>query len=403
MDSQQNFPSNLSPNQNQSTPPFGAAPSSFNPAPFGSTPASMPAPTDQFPQPSAPVNQAFNIPPQPASFTQPSQPQPMNQPFVPASPAPATPVPPPPSSPDIGVRTMASDAESLRVTGGSEAIPQILSTSPAGPNEPVFTPDVVNLAGGSKPGSPRRSRRWLTTIIVGLVLILGVFLAFRYVVLPRMCPVCEICTPVEEPVIPPPEEVVVPTRAHTSYFTIAPDRTENIQLDTVSLLNIKERLSQIPSEMIQPSTVIETVISDSAGPITLPIYFNTVFPGDIPEPDLVANFEEDFTPFVYYSASSNPFPGIIARVRSGILADTYEAIGTRFEGSSQFANLFLTDTGNFGSFDDSSIDPTKLVRFARGSNSQRIEYGFFQSGENTYWVITTSYDAIKEAVRRLGI
>ena len=365
----------------------------------------MPSPTDQFPSSPTPVNQAFNIPPQPASFTQPSQPQPMNQPFIQASPAPAAPVPPPPSAPDMGVRTMASDAESLRTTGGSEAVPQILSTAPAGPNEPVFTPDVVNLAGGSKPGSPRRSRGWLTAVIVGLVLIAGLFLAFRYVILPRMCPVCEICTPVEEePVAPlPEEEVVAPARIHTSYFTIAPDRTENIQLETISLLNIKERLSQIPSEMIQPSTVIETVVSDNAGPITFPVYMNVVFPGDIPEPDLVAAFEEDFTSFVYYNASSNPFPGVIARVRPGISADAYEAIGTRFEGSAQLANIFLTDTGNFGSFDDGSIDPTKPVRFARGSNSQRIEYGFFQSGENTYWVITTSYDAIKEAVRRLGI
>ncbi|MCL4406316.1 MAG: hypothetical protein M1586_02775 [Patescibacteria group bacterium] len=411
MDSQQNFPLNSAPDQKQPNPPSNAnnmGPTPFPPASFG-TPATFAAsPTDQFPKS---VNEAFNIPAQPASFNQPSQPTPaapMGQPFAPAA---STPVPPPPSSaPDIGIRTMASDAESLQATGGAEAAPQVFAAAPAGPNEPVFTPDVVNLSA-SKPGMPKKSNTLLIAVVIGLAAILGLLLLFKYVLLPKMCPVqvCEPCpapTATEtQPIAPAPEEAVevAPTRVHASYFTIPADQIENIQLATVDLTNIKEALSKIPVEKIKPSTVVEAVLADDDGPITLPIYVNAILPGDIPESDLSANFEDDFTQFVYYDSSSNPFPGFVAKVKSGVGATSYNAIGTKFEASKQLANIFLTDTGNFGKFDNGSIDSTKIVRFSRGSNSQRIEYGFFKSGDTTYWVVATSYNAIKEAAKRLGI
>jgi hypothetical protein len=404
MDSQQNFPLNPASDQNQSNLSPNAnnmGPAPFPPASFGVS--QPPASPSQFPKS---VNEAFNVPAQPTSFNQSTMP--VSQPFSPV--VSTVPVPPPPSSsPDIGIRTMRSDEESLRMTGGAEATPQVFAGVPAGPDEPVFTPDVVNLSGG-KPESPKKSSKWLIIILVGLLFIAGSVLIFKYLLLPRMCPtpVCDPCPVVTEPIVtePLPEEIVeqVPIRTHTSYLTVPADQLETVQPETLSITSIKESLNQVPAEKIKPSSLTEVVFADLGGPITFLTYMNTVFPGDFPESDLSVSFEEDFTAFVYYDASSKPFPGFIAKMKTGLADDAAKSLGAKFETSKNFANLFLTETGNFGEFDDGSIDAKKLLRFARGSNSQRMEYGFFKSSEgDTYWVATTSYNAIKEAVERLGI
>jgi hypothetical protein len=295
----------------------------------------------------------------------------------------------------------------LRTTGGAEATPQVFPAAPAGPSEPVFAPDIVNLSGG-KPEMPKKSSKGLIIVLISLALIAGLFLIFKYLLLPRMCPVtvCETCpAPIvtEQPEPTPIVPEVPAARTHASYFTIPADQTETVQMGTVDLPSIKEGIAKIPAEKIKPSTVVEAVIADNNGPITLVNYMAAMFPGDLSETDLNEVFEEDFTSFVYYDASSNPFPGLIAKQKPELPEGSINVLRTKFEASKQFANLFLTETGNFGAFDNGSIDSTKIVRFARGSNSQRIEYGFYKAGDSSYWVVTTSYNAIKEAVRRLGV
>lgn len=421
MDSQQNFPLNSASDQNQPTSipsnannmgPAPFPPSSFGtPQAFGSQPAQTAAPSSQFPKS---VNEAFNVPSQPASFNQPSAPQPGMTPTAPAvfSPTLASASVPPPAAPEIGIRTMRSDEESLKTTGGAEAMPQVFAPSAGEPNEPVFNPDVVDLSAG-KPGQPKKSSRVLIITILGIALLAGLFLAFKYLLLPKMCPACPAVTPspapiVEQPAVipvPAPEitPVAVPARTHASYFVVPADQTETVILATVDLQNIKDGLAKIPVEKIKPLSLAEAVFNNATGPITFADYMTAVFPNEWMTADLQTNFEDDFTVFVYYDASSKPFPGFVARVKPEAADGASKTSGATLETSKQLANLFLTDTGNFGKFDDGSIDATKLVRFARGSNSQKVEYGFFKSQEATYWVVTTSYDAIKEAVKRLGI
>lgn len=424
MDSQQNFSSNSAPDQNQpsnfspntnSAGPAPFPPSSFGaPQAFGSQPAQpvQPSmPSSQFPRS---VNEAFNVPSQPASFNQPSVSRPGMTPTTPAafSPTPTSAPVPPSAAPEIGIRTMQSDAESLRTTGGAEAMPQVFAPAAGEPNEPVFNPDVVDLSAG-KPGQPKKSNKGLIIAILGIVLLAGLFFVFKYLLLPKMCPT-PVVAPCPAPVVEQPavmpvpvpgvvQPAPVPARTHISYFTVPADQTETVTLAAADLQNIKDGLAKIPAEKIKPSSLVEVVFNNATGPIIFADYMTAVFPNEWMTADLQANFKDDFTVFVYYDASSKPFPGFVAQVKPEVADGAPKTLGAKIETSKQLANLFLTDTGNFGKFDDGSIDATKLVRFSRGSNSQKVEYGFFKSQGVTYWVVTTSYDAIKEAVKRLGV
>lgn len=386
------------------------------------------------------------VPPQPAPFVAPA-------PAVP--PPPAAPaaglggVTPPPGMGDVAVRTLGSDLEALKSSGGISAQPEVapakpspavgdLSSKVAGAKEqppvnpygfeggPVFTPQAVAEGAGIKK-SQAVSKNTLKYVVIGLavVVVLGgaaFFLVQKFAGGPKapIAPAVPTSTPVAQTPTPPPF-------VHHSFFTtstaaVSLDLTSLSTASLVSAINAANEATTTPAR-----TVKEMRITLNGAPLETPQALSILLPGN--NGALAQYLDNDFTPFLYYDGQ-NAWPGYVFELGGNYSTSTPVAaeaqststspsatttalggkVGTEplvdlvkstIESSPDLVNFYLSSPGTFsqGAWVGGLLPNKQPVRFVRFSAKGTVfEYGWY----GKYLILSTSYAGISQAESMLS-
>jgi hypothetical protein len=303
---------------------------------------------------------------------------------------------------------MQSDAESLKQSGGLGAVPRTFSPADLSAAEPVFSP-----AGPSEiekgqvaKGASKKAKKAEKIMIFGIIFIavaaiVGIAV---YFVIPRLfpkTPPAPVPAPAPAPApAPTPAPAIIP---HASLFVEKPELSQNLVLANNTVDAIKVNLATAASrEGIGANTFKEiSFVGENGSIIPFPALLSQLTTSLTPEL-LSGIFEDDSTWFIYYG-TENSWPGAVVKVRSGVEQVKLDSFAASLE-SANLDNFFLEVPGTKGEFIDGNIGVDKAVRFSRFSNSGFVfEYGFFKKNADTYFVISASYNGIKEATRRLGL
>lgn len=369
-------------NQPSFTPPTGE-PERVSPASptFMNTAPSMPQPT---PIPSNPpigeTTGTFVPPPMPPAPT--------------VTPMTSTPVTPPPPK-QVDIRTMASDESSFRASGGVNVVPQTM--------KPVSKATKSVDSIGVTPGGDKKKALFIG---LGIVVFLGAAAAVAiYFVLPMFLPDVE---PNEVPIVTPEPQVNVPevtptipstpTFTHASYFANPVDETAEVNVSSLSLVNLNAALDQAAVSKADGDAGKTTEFEVTQGLLGSPVTTNEFLSVLLPDVQFVVPMEEDFTGFMYDTGTE---------VRAGYIfaldSETTDVAAAKtsfrdtFESSTSLGNLFLNDPGtpSAGGFKDGAAVSGASTRWLSYSNpNTSIDYGW----KGSFVVISTSFDGFKAVV-----
>ena len=348
-------------------------------------------------------------------------------------------------SPDIQVRTMASDINSLGETGGQNVrsyTPPPPSDSPAKDQQTVEPPTVKQTSetkpspsmsggspsGGSPPSPPpadlgatppikekKSSKKLAVGIIVFLILVglaaIGYFFVLPLISSPDIdtpIDIEEAAPPVDEPpLIPPAEEEAPPVEeeeppaeeepplspTHSSLLQTSADATNEVTLSEINLAAIKEGFDLTTSS--EP-TFKELIFKDSDDQV---LNFAQIMQNILPTlftEELSAIFEENNFTIFSYSDDQNVWAGYIGKLKAdSVIADAQSNI-SQLEQSTELNNLFLTAPGESQEWKDGQVEGV-ASRYLIFENGAALNYAWL----NDVFIIGTSYPSFKEAIKKL--
>ncbi|MBI3114786.1 MAG: hypothetical protein HYZ07_02390 [Candidatus Harrisonbacteria bacterium] len=350
------------------------------------------------------------IPPRPAVAsgeggprpTPPPPPPPMRDfqhvaPVAPSGGAPSAPPPllppevktPPPPGPDVNIRSLRTDTESLAAGGGAapqaQTIPfeELEDETPFAPETASELPEGVAL--------PSRAAR-LALIVGGSVLgvaLLGIF--GYYIVYPLLFTEAPSVEPLKKMPV-----AKVEARLHASLFTTAPPFQAELALPAIHSAAIFAAMSAEAQRPAPANTVKELALSDTSGQAPFSAFFNTLVP-DITAQEIADVLEDDFTGFLYYD-EQGVWPGYVAALKPTAIPSDAQATFAKLE-SADITVLYLEDVGVKGEFKSGQLSgvPTRYATFQKPGAS--FNYGIF----GNYLVLSTSFDGLKVALPFLGL
>jgi len=351
-------------------------------------------------------------------------------------------VPEPPIKKSVDIRTMASDMQSVKQTGGgapepkqfnlgsfnspkepptiSQApqVPEIKSAfsppspsfpaAPITPNqtsssEPVFVPGQEAVSISSETPSSG-SKKNLILSVVGLI-ILGVlfYLGYFYVYpsffgnVPEVVPPVVVVPEVIETPPPMPKSIHVP---FVSFSLPNVGIIGSVQLSS-DPLSFKASLSTLARSITTSNTMGEFLIEDSEkNPADFSLLFSSLVP-EMASDTLSSLFEQDFTALIYFDDKGRAWPGYIAKLRAGVDKTFAAAFIKNLENSASLPSNLLIE--NFGTpvtegFKDGQIVnlPARYLSFS--DKVAAIDYFF----ANDYFVIISSYSGAKNLIPLLS-
>ncbi len=315
------------------------------------------------------------------------------------------------------MRTLATDEASMQQSGGMEAAPQSFVPSTFGGNMQTYNPEMAVIP----PKSRGQMNKMLIFSAIGVALV-GMGMAGYFILKPVVSPSSpsllenattteEAATTTEEAIVTIPKnatttpETPIVVKPHISSFIIPADSIQPKTLATVDALSLRGLMAINQGEIVTAGMMKELIIDSSAGPIPFSTYGSIMMSDAFPSSPALANvFEDDFTPFAYYSKTEF-FPGFIVKVKTGIAEDQLKAFSASLESMKNFSNFYATDIGTMGAWMDSTITalkkPTRYVKFANGGYA--FNYGWFKTPDgSTYLLASASYAGMQEAMRRSG-
>ncbi len=349
------------------------------------------------------------IPPQPGTGGgMPSPLPPVGGPSVPTPPPqPVGPTVPPPPPAEIGVRTMASDLQSMQSSGGAGPAPKTFKPEDFS-SEPVFKPSSMGVKSGASASAvkvvpPNHARKSLLITLgilvflalIGAVIYFYVLPIFTAKTTPTPAPVVQAPTPTPTPVPAP-----VPTglTQHQTFFTAPASPSASVSLD-LSLVSVQAAIAAVSSDTQPVGTFKEINFAVGGKPWTAQDFLGFVLPSLTK--DFVSNtFEQDFTSYVYYD-KNGAWPGYVFKLKSGVDATAAKATADPVIEASP-AVFFQTSPGaqSKTAFSDGALPDGKAVRFVTFSKKgAALEYSWFGS----YLTVSTSYQGLIEAVKHLGV
>lgn len=344
--------------------------------------------------------------------SQPSGPAP--SPFSPVGgpptppPQPVGPSVPPPPPPEVGIRTMASDMQSMQSSGGVGATPRTFKPEDFS-SEPVFRPSGAgpkSVSPGAAPSAgvkvvpPNHARKALiiTLVIVVLLAVVGAAAYFyilpMFVSKPAATPAPVVQTPAPTPT---PAPIPVGLTQHQSFFTSPASLLASVSLD-LSLVTVQGAVASASSDTQPAGTFKEISFTVGGKPWTAQEFLGFALPS-LTKDFLSSAFEQDFTTFVYYN-KNGAWPGYIFKLKPGadaVVANT--TLNPAIEVSP--AVFFQTSPGAAlkAVFSDGALPDGKVVRFATfAKKGAALEYSWF----GNYLTVSTSYQGLIEAVKHLG-
>lgn len=354
--------------------------------------------------------------------------------FPPASPMRPTTPPPTPPPPEITLRTMQSDMESLKQTGGSGSAPKPFTppelakdlSRPAVPPPPM--PPMTKIPqtdfASQRPAAPaaapaiemEKSGSNMGKMLLwggALVLIIGAGVAgYMYVYpllfpqLPPAPPAPAITTPTPEPVIPepaapeavvPPAEVPPAPKLHVSMLSAA-TAVSPLTLTVADLVSIKLALQAEAAKTAAADSLIETTLSDASGQLAASAVLPLMLPA-LTADNMKKLFEDDFTTALYHDANG-VWPVYILKINASSSLVEAQPTVTALEASPSLSNLFLSVPGtpSAGGFKSGKIgaSDTRYLSFSKTGASLNIAW----SGNKL--ILSTSYNGLKKTLSSLA-
>ncbi len=320
----------------------------------------------------------------------------------------------PPPAPKIDIRTMQSDVRSMQESGGGtpqpyapKAAAPTVNMAPPKPPEPTrspFQPPQISnspammpsaASRGPAPTPRKKSRAGLWVVII--ILILAALAAGWYFFFPTLfsspavtpAPVAPAPVTSTPPVATP---APTPPAVHLTFFKTPADATTEMTLTAVTLPNIR---SSIPWLTAATSTFNEIVFKWGSGTlVSFQDLAAQLFP-TVLTPDLTSQFESDFT-FFTLTNNRGTWPGLVAKLKSGVSPASMASSVQAFESSTDILNLFLQTPGSAQAWKSgqTGIASNRYATFAMPGAA--FNYGWY----NGYLVLSASYDGFKEAVSR---
>ncbi|MEK7181176.1 MAG: hypothetical protein AAB738_02465 [Patescibacteria group bacterium] len=300
-------------------------------------------------------------------------------------------VPPPPS--EVSIRTMDSDLKSMALSGGSFPTSQRIAVASS-------QSQVRKVQAGS-------GYLFKIFLAVGIVLVLAAVFYFAFPLFIHEKDNTPVggnvaSTTPTLPVVPP--SVTIPTFSHISSFKKTPDRVVSLRLvyparalSDLETYNQK-LLGALPADKVSTATLIEVELKKEDGTaLAVSQFFNVAGMKFLDEDFLAANFNLDFTAFVY-KTKDGFWPGLIIKPQSGKNWILLKPGVVKLEESRDIESLFLTNPGDkTGEFEDVSVSG-QLARSLKFKNpTANFIYGWFHDD----LIISTSLEGLRDVIGRL--
>lgn len=321
-------------------------------------------------------------------------------------------VPPPPpeagaSLAEVTIRTMASDLAMVGEHGGSMPVGEKLSITLSGGGGSVL-PHSASSASGSAVRASSLSAFRPILFVLGACVGLALLFAAGYYLLPLLFPGGETESATGDPSrralsdTAPHEPVFF---GHESFFRAAADASFEVSLGgfTEPLLPhafgtlVRERLASYA-----PADGPFFEVLPRAGEGRHPAWGE--FSDGIGASLLARSvweqfFETDFTAFAYRGENGAAELGYILKLKSGYVPLAIQSVVREIERrQGSIAALFAAPPGTFGLFSDAQISGQPVRRLSYDDTGASFLYGWFY---NSYLILSTSEEGMREAVRRL--
>ncbi len=328
--------------------------------------------------------------------------------FASAESVPSVSTPPSPVS-VVDVRTLMSDVESLRNSGGTEAagatftVGDFVSSAAAAAPTPIPVQGEQTAQPETKPKNNKKILIIAGAVGIIVIVIIGVFLSGIFV----SKPVADN-TPQEIPLdLTPPqidqEEVIVTPaiKTHTSILVTPADKVEQKAVANLTLTEIKDALFKNEDDQVLVTGALKEVVlaKSAAGYVSFSEFMSVLLP-DINNELVKADFEDDFTAVVYQD-KKNPMIGFIVATKN----DQADAdLTPLIESSKSLNNLYVMTPGDQAKDWKEGQVLEKDVRFvAFPGIGAAFEYAWIRdTAGKKFLVVGTSYGAMQEIIKRAG-
>lgn len=292
---------------------------------------------------------------------------------------------------DVFVRTMEED---IKAPKPEEVLPpeegRDIEIKPETVVPPM--PEAPRIAELPELETPKKPI-WL--FVVGGIIIAAVsFVLGYFVVFPLIFPAKEAITVTEQPAVSAPiaEEAKLAKIEHKSLFVIKPAGISNVSVLPMDLFGISVALQSAAAVRLADGSVREAAILDQNGNQISYSEFLALFLSGADKAQLEQWFENDFSAYLYYDRNG-VWPGYVAKIkRNPSLISSLENVGN-------ITNFYLAAPGTFSSFKDGKVNGY-ATRYSVGSKAgASFNYGTF----GNYFIISTSFDGLKAAVKLLSL
>ncbi len=368
-------------------------------------------------------------------------------------------IPPPPPSMDsqVGVRSMQSDLESVKQSGGEAPQSQIINTpelsamgqqpptvqnysaqeTPAQPTTPSqsesmppfsqasYQPSDSQPASSPKPGLNLKT---ILFIILGLVVAGGIGYGAYYLVsglsstpqisipsttqssttasLPALAPpVTPTSTPTTTPTTTPISVApVIPPLVHQSLI-LKPTKSQTLVINPVDLPDFQSAVASSSKEKLLASSVKDLAFVDaSSTPIESAQFLKSYFPGEAQM--LSQIFDRDFTSWLYYDKTGGAKFGTVLKLKNSVSLDqASSSFSSTIEGAySDVKNIFVSGPAvpSKVDFKGGIINGVSVRYLVYNLKSADVfEYAWMNAGGNNYLVMATSYNQMVDIIKRL--
>jgi hypothetical protein len=327
----------------------------------------------------------------------------------------------PPPPPEVKIRTMRSDLESMAKSGGG--MPHFQSVQVSG----------LAMERAAADANPQKKNQLLMAIVIFIGLLLlggGGYLISRMFMGGGSAQQPNSQTPSQQPgtsptappqtspsgaptgvTTPSPSPTPVATTAftHASFFKTAPDQmlvvtfpAPGVVQNATDLETFSQRINAALSSTSTKNGAILTEINAKASDghdLSAAELLSEAGAGVIDPGVLAANFNPDITFFIYRGATDF-WPGYILSLKQGVTPASMATTIKKLEFSPSVANFFLTSEGTpaSGGFKDSTVSGVAVRELSFGGNvAAVITYGW----SGNYLILSASPAGFASAVAKL--
>jgi hypothetical protein len=328
---------------------------------------------------------------------------------------------------EITMRTMASDATSIKEMGGGDPrpyVPSVAQVSQTQPNQKIpDAPSPTNITTNSTqtaeipviPLPPKKSGNIFIVLAVIIIVLglgaIGYFYVYPQFISPSDTNVITETPQTSEPTIPAIVETTTETTSttstvpvievppitgldsHVSLFKTPADFSSETTLSSETVAAIKEAWK---GTTVEVPVFKETVFKNTAGAILGESKLIPLFLPSFITASSSPLFEEDFTLFTY-TDQKGVWPGIILKAKGDSLVLAKEE-SKKIEANTDWQSLFMLDPGKEQMWKDGKVGTAlaRYISFATKGNA--LSYTWFDN----ILLISTSYQGAQDAAKRLG-